>query len=103
MEIERLFELAVKDIGLQVKIREDKIEERRQEIEERQLELDRCAEMVKMKVRSEPQQRFVKNYLQMIKEGEAVLKRQVRRIDHEFESSVLDLRIKAPFFNYVIS
>lgn len=55
MEIERLYEIAIKDIGFQVKLREDQIEERRQEIEERQGEIDRCCEMVKMRIRGETQ------------------------------------------------
>lgn len=36
-----------------------------------------------------------------LKEVESVLKTKVR-IDPVFESSVLDLRVKAPFFNYFI-
>jgi hypothetical protein len=36
-----------------------------------------------------------------LKEAEGVLKKKIR-IDSQFESSVLDLRVKAPFFNYMI-
>jgi hypothetical protein len=36
-----------------------------------------------------------------LKEAEGVLKKKIR-IDSHFENSVLDLRVKAPFFNYMI-
>lgn len=47
-------------------------------------------------------QKFVQNYLTTMKEGEQVMKTDFK-IDAQFEQMVLDLKIKAPFFNYVIS
>jgi len=46
-------------------------------------------------------QKFVKEYTDIMKEADTVLKKKVR-IDSTFENAVLDLRVKAPFFNYVI-
>lgn len=37
-----------------------------------------------------------------MKEGENILRSNVK-IDSNFESSVLELKIKAPFFNYFLS
>ena len=46
-------------------------------------------------------QKFVKDYMSTLKDVEGVLKKKIR-IDSHFENSVLDLRVKAPFFNYMI-
>ncbi len=101
MEIERVYAIAMKDIELQVKLKGDKIEDRRHEYEERTRECKRVQEMIRLKVKGQSMQRFVKDYLETIKEGEDVLKKDVK-FDNKFEQMVLDLRVKAPFFNYVI-
>jgi hypothetical protein len=60
-------------------------------------------EMVKLKIKTATKQKFVKGYLAMIKEGEELMTKQVAGIDTYFEQEVVDLRVKAPFFNYVVS
>lgn len=57
--------------------------------------------MISLRIKGQSMQKFVKDYLSTIKEAESVLKKKIR-IDSSFESAVLDLRVKAPFFNYVI-
>jgi hypothetical protein len=58
--------------------------------------------MIKLRIKGSNQQKFVLNYLNTVKEGENVLNKDMR-IDYNFEQIVTELKIKAPFFNYVIS
>jgi hypothetical protein len=58
-------------------------------------------DLISLRIKGQSMQKFVKDYMSTLKEAEAVLKKKVR-IDSNFEQSVLDLRVKAPFFNYVI-
>lgn len=101
LEIERLYEIAMKDIDIQVKLKSDKIEDRMHEYREIMRECDQAKDMITLKVKGQSMQKFVKEYLQTVKEGENVLKREVK-VDPQFEQTVLDIRVKAPYFNYVI-
>jgi hypothetical protein len=47
-------------------------------------------------------QKFVQDYVSTMNEGEEILNKDLR-VTSNFEENVLDLRVKAPFFNYVIS
>ena len=102
MEIERLFELAMKDIEIQGKLKSDRIFDKLQEFKDHQRDVEQTLDMIKLKVQSETKQKFVKNYLGMVKDAEAQLSKDMR-VEGAFESSVVDLRIKAPFFNDIIS
>ncbi len=101
MEIERLYELAIKDIDIQVKLKSDRIRDKAREFKEYCTDIEKAVERVKKKIRTQSKQKFVKEYLAMVKEGEQMLQRNID-IDSKFEEGVVDLRIKAPFFNYVI-
>ena len=39
----------------------------------------------------------------MVREGERVMEQEVSGFDKNFAETVVDLRVKAPFFNYVLS
>lgn len=102
MEIERLYERAMKDLEIQIKVKNETIQDKIQEIKDKRKEVEQTIDMIKLKIRGESKQKFVKNYLNMIKEGEKLLKNDIK-LEGNFEQTVLDLRIKAPFFNYMIS
>jgi hypothetical protein len=71
------------------------------ECRERMRENGQAREMVGLKIKKQSMQRFVKEFLQTIKEAELVMEKEVK-VDGKFEQMVLDLRIKQPYFNYVI-
>ena len=58
--------------------------------------------MLKLRVKASSQKKFVQNYMGIVKEVEKVLDSEVR-VDSTFETMVVELKIKAPFFNYVLS
>lgn len=58
--------------------------------------------MIGLRIKKQPMQKFVQDYMSIMKEGEEVLSKDLR-VTTNFEENVLDLRVKAPFFNYLIS
>eukprot|EP00347_Sterkiella_histriomuscorum_P020474 403337666 len=102
LEIEKLYESAMRDIDLQSKLKGDQIVDKMQQIQDHQNQVEQTIDMIKLRIKGQSQQKFVLNYLNTIKEGEAVLSKNVK-IDGQFEQMVTELKIKAPFFNYFIS
>ena len=58
-------------------------------------------DMIQLKIRSENQQRFVSNYPNTVKEVETILQTNLR-VDQYFDDMVVQLKLKAPFFNYIL-
>ena len=91
----------MKDIEIQFKLKQDKIRDKLDEYRQHNRDADQALDMISFRIKGQSMQKFVKDYMSTLKEAEGVLKKKIR-IDSHFESSVLDLRVKAPFFNYVI-
>ena len=102
MEIERLFEIAMKDIEIQSKTKSDLIREKASSYDEHRRCTEQALDMIGLRIKKQPMQKFVQDYVSTMKEGEEVLNKDLR-VTSNFEENVLDLRVKAPFFNYVIS
>lgn len=102
MEIERLFEIAIKDIEIQSKTKGDQIREKAQQYDEHRRCTEQTLDMIGLRIKKQPMQKFVQDYVSTMQEGEEVLNKDLR-VTSNFEENVLDLRVKAPFFNYVIS
>ena len=102
MEIERLFEIAMKDIEIQSKTKSDLIREKASLYDEHRRCTEQVLDMIGLRIKKQPMQKFVQDYVSTMKEGEEVLNKDLR-VTSNFEENVLDLRVKAPFFNYVIS
>jgi hypothetical protein len=98
-----LASLALKDVDIQSKVKADQLSERIQEARDQAREVALVIEMLQIRVEGASKQKFVKHYLAMMKEAEAALERRVRAVEDSFEKGVVDMRIKAPFFNYVLS
>lgn len=92
--------MALRDINIQAQLKGDLLAERLADVRDHMSALGQVIDMIQLKIKSESKQRFVKNYLGIISEGENVLKREV---PGSCDEAAADLRIKAPFFNYVIS
>jgi hypothetical protein len=58
--------------------------------------------MIGLRIKKQPMQKFVQDYMETMKEGEVVMDKDIR-VTTNFEEQVVDLRVKAPFFNYIIS
>lgn len=58
--------------------------------------------MIGLRIKKQPMQKFVQDYVSTMQEGEEILNKDLT-VTSNFEENVLDLRVKAPFFNYVIS
>ena len=91
----------MKDIEIQFKVKQDKIRGKLDEYQQHNREADQALDMISLRIKGQSMQKFVKDYMSTLKEAEGVLKKKIR-IDSHFEASVLDLRVKAPFFNYMI-
>lgn len=102
MEIERLFEIAMKDIEIQAKTKADQIREKAAQYDEHRRCTEQALDMIGLRIKKQPMQKFVQDYMSTMKEGEEILNKDLR-VTTNFEENVLDLRVKAPFFNYVIS
>jgi hypothetical protein len=85
MEIERLYEMAMRDIVIQVKLKSDQLYDRAQEFKEHQRELEQVIDMIKLRIKSQSQQKFVKEYMGTMKEAEKALEKRVRPVEHGFE------------------
>lgn len=85
-----------------MKLKNDKIVDKFVVIEDYQQEIEQTIDMLKLRIKNDSEQKFVKNYMNTIKEGEQVLNRDIE-VDRHFEQMILSLKIQAPFFNYYIS
>jgi len=91
----------MKDIEIQFKVKQDKIRGKLDEYRQHARDADQALDIISLRIKGQSMQKFVKDYMSTLKEAEGVLKKKIR-IDSHFENSVLDLRVKAPFFNYMI-
>jgi hypothetical protein len=101
LELERLYDSAMKDIEIQFKLKQDKIRGKLDDYRQHSRDADQALDLISLRIKGQSMQKFVKDYMSTLKDVEGVLKKKIR-IDSHFENSVLDLRVKAPFFNYMI-
>lgn len=64
------------------------------DIKSYQDEVEQAMDMIKLRIKNDSQSKFVQNYLNTIKEGEAVInKAAIDLVDSNFEHMVVSLKI----------
>lgn len=93
----------MRDIDIQAKTKGDLIRDKVADYAEQRRQTEQALDMIGLRIKKQPMQKFVQDYMSIMREGEEVLSKEMAGVSSRFEENVLDIRVKAPFFNYVIS
>jgi hypothetical protein len=78
LEIERLYDSALKDIEIQFKVKSDQIRDKLDIYIDHDREAEQAVDMISLRIKGQSMQKFVKEYMQTMKEGETVLKKKLK-------------------------